>query len=101
MFPPPELSIPGQLLLITDELPSPADFLLHKALFSHLKSTNEAKCILLGVNEDYSRWNSIAAKSVSIPTSTDISQRLNTISITSYIGSQSRSASLFEISRVY
>lgn len=68
MFPPPELPLLGELLLITDELPSPGDFLLHKLLADHLKhvrgSSTQARCLVLSVLYDPARWKHIAAKSV-------------------------------------
>jgi hypothetical protein len=64
MFPPSELPCPGQLLLITDELASPADFLLHKFLSTHLKDPKDAKCVVISVSEDLARWKAIASKSV-------------------------------------
>jgi hypothetical protein len=64
MFPPSELPYPGQLLLITDELPSPADFLLHKFLSTHLKDPKDARCVVISVSEDLARWKAIASKSV-------------------------------------
>ncbi|KAJ7929588.1 hypothetical protein B0H13DRAFT_1859585 [Mycena leptocephala] len=56
----------GVLLLVTDQLSSPADFLLHRSLIDHLKrakSDNPNKTIVLSVSEDLARWKSIAAKS--------------------------------------
>ncbi|KAI0720905.1 hypothetical protein C8Q72DRAFT_788049 [Fomitopsis betulina] len=62
MFPPAELPLPRELLLITDELPSPADFLLHKLLADHLKH-GSARCLILATLHDPARWKHIAAKS--------------------------------------
>jgi hypothetical protein len=64
MFPPPEILSHSQLLLITDELPSPADFLLHRILASQLRENAPGKAIILSVSEDLARWKAIAAKSV-------------------------------------
>jgi hypothetical protein len=66
MFPPPGLPVPGQMLLITDELSSPADFLLHRFLISHLKNTKDTKCVILSVSEHLARWEAIVAKSVRV-----------------------------------
>ncbi|KAH9839817.1 uncharacterized protein C8Q71DRAFT_463760 [Rhodofomes roseus] len=67
MFPPAGLPLPGELLLITDELPSPADFLLHKLLADHLKhvrgSGTQTRCLVLATVADPARWKHIAAKS--------------------------------------
>jgi hypothetical protein len=63
MFP-PNLPWPGQLLLVTDELSSPAEFILHRALSSHLKDSKNNKCILISVSESLDRWKAVAMKSV-------------------------------------
>ncbi|EIN11178.1 hypothetical protein PUNSTDRAFT_82728 [Punctularia strigosozonata HHB-11173 SS5] len=63
MFPVDELNHPGQLLLITDELPSPADFILHRLVAYHLKkSGTESTCILVTTSDDASRWTHVGAK---------------------------------------
>ncbi|KAJ7643227.1 hypothetical protein B0H17DRAFT_1104512 [Mycena rosella] len=66
MFSPFELPS-GILLLVTDQLSSPADFVLHRALAEQLKSpksTSESKhAIVLSVSEHLARWKAIAAKS--------------------------------------
>lgn len=69
MFPPPNLldSDVGQLLLITDTLPAPADFLLHQILSTHLRSRPgdvDARCVIGSVSEDFGRWKAVAGKSV-------------------------------------
>ncbi|KAJ7655621.1 hypothetical protein DFH06DRAFT_1200535 [Mycena polygramma] len=57
----------GILLLVTDQLSSPADFILHRSLIDHLKRAKCAdapkKAIVLSVSEDLNRWKAIAAKS--------------------------------------
>jgi len=56
----------GILLLVTDQLSSPADFVLHRGLIDHLKgakSENPKKAIVLSVSEDLTRWKAIATKS--------------------------------------
>ncbi|KZT10582.1 uncharacterized protein LAESUDRAFT_692730 [Laetiporus sulphureus 93-53] len=63
MFPLTGLPLPQELLLITDELASPADFILHRSLATHLKSGQDARCIILSVSEDAARWNAIAGRS--------------------------------------
>ncbi|KAJ7782329.1 hypothetical protein DFH07DRAFT_909130 [Mycena maculata] len=75
MFSPFDLP-PGILLLVTDQLSSPADFVLHHSLIDHLKGTRSSakstsitanpkkpKVIVLAVSEDLARWKSIASKS--------------------------------------
>ncbi|KAJ7935289.1 hypothetical protein B0H13DRAFT_2227178 [Mycena leptocephala] len=65
MFSPFELPS-GILLLVTDQLSSPADFVLHRSLIDHLKgakSDSPKKAIVLSVSEDLARWKAIAAKS--------------------------------------
>jgi len=53
----------GAVLLVTDELPSPADFILHQILAEHIKSKKgAAKNIVLSVSEDIAKWKSLAAK---------------------------------------
>ncbi|KAK0192691.1 hypothetical protein F5146DRAFT_1041100 [Armillaria mellea] len=52
----------GIIQLITDELPSPADFILHQNLISHVKEHKEAKRIILSVSEGWARWQAIASK---------------------------------------
>ncbi|TFK37565.1 hypothetical protein BDQ12DRAFT_607492 [Crucibulum laeve] len=53
----------GIVLLITDELNSPADFLLHRSFAEHVKSAKGAKNIVLSVSDSIARWKSIALKS--------------------------------------
>jgi len=64
----------GILLLITDELAAPADFLLHRSLISHIKEINgPTKTIVLSVSEDLARWKAVASKLVRIhPFSSDV-----------------------------
>ncbi|KAK0495977.1 hypothetical protein EDD18DRAFT_1309698 [Armillaria luteobubalina] len=52
----------GIIQLITDELPSPADFILHQNLISHVKEHKEAKRIILSLSEGWARWQAIASK---------------------------------------
>lgn len=61
-FPAPDLVFSRRLLLITDQLPAPADFLLHRFLHLHLKQSKTAKCIILAVSESLERWKSVASK---------------------------------------
>jgi hypothetical protein len=60
----PVLVSPNHSLLITDELPSPADFLLHQILSSQLKNPNCTRCVVLSAANDLDRWIAVAAKSV-------------------------------------
>ncbi|OAX41148.1 hypothetical protein K503DRAFT_790990 [Rhizopogon vinicolor AM-OR11-026] len=60
-FPAPELVSPRRLLLVTDQLQAPADFLLHRFLHLHLKQT-KTKCIILAVSDGLERWKSVASK---------------------------------------
>ncbi|CAK5281892.1 unnamed protein product [Mycena citricolor] len=65
MFSPFDLPI-GILLLVTDQLSSPADFFVYRTFLEHLKGVTTAqpkKAILLSVSEDIARWKAIAAKS--------------------------------------
>jgi Elongation complex protein 6 len=58
---------PGQFLLITDHLASPADFILHRALALQLKPVNSnshrPRVILVSVASDFAHWCAIASKS--------------------------------------
>lgn len=64
MFPPTDLPSSNEFLLITDQLSSPADFLVHKFLASHFKKSKEAKCLLLSLSESVTRWKVLAGKMV-------------------------------------
>jgi hypothetical protein len=57
----------GVILLVTDELASPADFFLHQSLISHVKEKKGVKSIVLSISESLVRWQAIAAKSVRLP----------------------------------
>ncbi|KAJ3561890.1 hypothetical protein NP233_g9916 [Leucocoprinus birnbaumii] len=62
----PPVNLPENIvLLITDTLPSPASFLLHKALASHLKSLTNTRrtATVISVSEDLAKWKSIASRS--------------------------------------
>lgn len=65
MFPPTGLPAPNELLLVTDQLASPADFLLHRFLSAHLKQSKEARCLILSLSESLTRWKVLAGKAVS------------------------------------
>jgi hypothetical protein len=65
MFPPVNLVSPDHCLLVTDELPSPADFILHQILATQMKDSTGNRCALLSVSGDLARWKAVAAKSVS------------------------------------
>ena len=55
----------GDLLVLTDELSSPADFLIHRIVSTHLKEAREPKCLFLSVSESLARLKAILGKSVS------------------------------------
>jgi hypothetical protein len=66
----------GIVLLITDELASPADFILYQSVISRIKESTETKAskttgkniILSGSPaQGLSKWQAVAAKSVSSP----------------------------------
>lgn len=63
-FPPPNLASHVGLIIITDELQAPADFLIHKFLNLRLKDAKRSRCLLLSVSEDIERIRSVASKSV-------------------------------------
>lgn len=59
----PPFNLPeGIILLITDELGAPGNFLLHRALAQHLKTDKTA--LVLSVSESLARWKALATKSV-------------------------------------
>jgi hypothetical protein len=71
MFLPP-FNLPENIfLLITDTLPSPASFLLHNSLSSHLKTPSNTgkkkKATIISISEDLARWKAIASRSVRNP----------------------------------
>lgn len=57
----------GQMLLVTDDLASTADFLLHSGLVQHLKA-NGSRAVLVSSN-DVLHWKNVSAKMVHPPTS--------------------------------
>lgn len=61
-FPPIELVSYAGLILVTDQLSAPADFLLHRFLHSRLKDTKQSDSIFLSVSEDIGRIKAVAAK---------------------------------------
>jgi len=64
----PPFNFPENIVLfITDTLPSPASFLLHKALSSHLKSsstTTPKSAVIVSISEDLWKWKAISSRSV-------------------------------------
>ncbi|KAF8651917.1 hypothetical protein AX16_004562 [Volvariella volvacea WC 439] len=52
----------GTFLFVTDELASPGDFLLHRALLSHVKDT-KGRVFIFNVSGDVQRWKAIATRS--------------------------------------
>lgn len=61
-FPPSDLVINAGFVLITDELPAPADFLLHRFLHVQIRDAKQSHCIFLSVSEDFDRVKTIASK---------------------------------------
>ena len=51
--------------MITDQLASPADFLLHQLLSEYVKSSPDAKCIIVSTAQDLAKWKAISSRSVS------------------------------------
>ncbi|KAG8214085.1 hypothetical protein J3R82DRAFT_10843 [Butyriboletus roseoflavus] len=62
-FPPADLASHVGLVLITDELQAPADFLIHRFLNLRLKDSKRSRCLFLSVSEDIERIKSVASKS--------------------------------------
>ena len=66
------------ILLITDELPSSAYFILHRTLITYLKRPefrqecsegerlDKPRVVILSVSEDLGRWKALASKSVRV-----------------------------------
>ncbi|KAG1715624.1 hypothetical protein ID866_1548 [Astraeus odoratus] len=63
-FPSPDLVHYPGLILITDELSAPADFLLHRFLHVRLKEVKQSNCIFVSVSEDLERIRAVASKAV-------------------------------------
>ena len=54
----------GITLLITDALSAPANFFLHRTFAAYMKDRRDAKCVILSISEDITRWKALAVKSV-------------------------------------
>ena len=52
-------------VVITDQLASPADFLLHQLLSEYVKSSPGANCIIVSAAQDLGKWMAISSRSVS------------------------------------
>jgi len=50
-------------VVITDQLASPADFLLHQLLSEYVKSSPDAKCIIISTAQDLAKWKAISSRS--------------------------------------
>lgn len=50
-------------VLITDQLSSPGDFLLHQLLSEYVKSSPDGKCIIVSTSQDLARWRTISSRS--------------------------------------
>ncbi|EMD33842.1 hypothetical protein CERSUDRAFT_108095 [Gelatoporia subvermispora B] len=61
-FPPSGLPLPRELLLITDELNSPADFLLYRTVFAHLKENKSARAVVVSVSGSEQTWKIMSGK---------------------------------------
>ncbi|KZS93133.1 hypothetical protein SISNIDRAFT_486060 [Sistotremastrum niveocremeum HHB9708] len=57
-----ELRHGGSLYLITDDVASPATFLLHRAIHASLKKASGNRCVIVS-SEDISYWKAIAIRS--------------------------------------
>ncbi|KAI0743659.1 hypothetical protein C8Q80DRAFT_1237014 [Daedaleopsis nitida] len=65
--------LPTEVLLITDELLAPADFLLHRYLTTHLKEGSDSPVVLVSFSEDIGRWKALASRSnVNLATHLDL-----------------------------
>ncbi|KAF7784860.1 hypothetical protein Agabi119p4_1025 [Agaricus bisporus var. burnettii] len=94
----PPFNLPQNIaLLITDTLPSPSSFLLHKSLSNHLKSpsarptssNNLPTTTIISISEDLAKWKSIASKSnINLQQEID-SKRLTFIETSSFLSNLS------------
>ena len=51
-------------VVITDQLASPGDFLLHQLLSEFVKGSPDGKCIIISTSQDSARWKAISSRSV-------------------------------------
>lgn len=58
----------GELLVVSDRLAAPGEFLLHALLASHLKDSRNSRCIIVSYDEGFAHWKTVAARLVSSPT---------------------------------
>ena len=65
MFSVNELVTSSGPVVITDQLASPADFLLHQLLSEYVKCSPDAKCIIVSTAQDLAKWKAISSRSVS------------------------------------
>jgi len=61
-FPPLPLG-PESLVLITDHIMAPGDFVIHRTVAGVLKDRAKAGCMLVLTDRDWERWKAIAARS--------------------------------------
>ncbi len=64
-FSPTELLTSSGPILITDQLASPGDFLLHQLLSDYVKSFSDGKCVIISTSQDVTKWKAISSRSVS------------------------------------
>ncbi|KAI0292706.1 hypothetical protein B0F90DRAFT_225367 [Multifurca ochricompacta] len=50
-------------LVITDQLVSPGDFLLHQLLSEYVKNSSDGKCVIISTSQDVAKWKSISSRS--------------------------------------
>ncbi|KAI0246450.1 hypothetical protein BJV78DRAFT_1135200 [Lactifluus subvellereus] len=50
-------------VVITDELASPGDFLLHQLLSEFVRGSPDGKCIIISASQDLARWKAISSRS--------------------------------------
>ncbi|TBU48651.1 hypothetical protein BD309DRAFT_949243 [Dichomitus squalens] len=101
MFPLVSLPLPGEVLLITDELLASADFLLHHFLARHLKESKDSASMIVFLSEDIGRWKAIAGKSnVNLSGHMD-NQRLSLIDAMSLISPALESSTMVPLRDLY
>ena len=65
MFDPSTLPIKaGDLLLVTDRLAAPADFIILNILTTHLRQVNHGKTVFASISQTLSHWSSISSRLV-------------------------------------
>lgn len=54
----------GQLLVVTDKIAAPADFVIVNILNSRLKASTQRRCVFVSFSQGFTHWSSICSRSV-------------------------------------